>query len=65
MRVEVDYDKCQSLGVCESLAPHIFEVRADGLMHVLKEELSPEDVSAVEDAVVACPSFALRLVREG
>jgi ferredoxin len=64
MRVEVDYDKCQSLGVCESLAPQVFELQADGL-HLLASEVTTADEPDVTDAVAACPSFALRLERDG
>lgn len=64
MRVEVDYDKCQSAGVCESLAPHVFELRADGMMYVLAQDVTAADEADVRDAVAACPSFALT-VREG
>lgn len=63
MKVEVDYEKCQSAGVCESLAPHVFELRADGMMYVLQQEVSADDEADVRDAVAACPSFALQ-VRE-
>jgi ferredoxin len=65
MRVEVDYDKCQSVGVCESLAPQVFEVRPDGMMYVLACDVAPADEADVRDAVAACPSFALRLVLDG
>jgi ferredoxin len=64
MRVEVDYEKCQSAGVCESLAPHVFEVRTDGMMYVLAHDVTTADEADVRDAVAACPSFALQ-VREG
>jgi ferredoxin len=64
VRVEVDYEKCQSAGVCESLAPHVFELRTDGMMYVLAHDLTAADEADVRDAVAACPSFALE-VREG
>lgn len=64
MRVEVDYDSCQSLGVCESLAPQVFEVRTDGIMYILERDVAAAGQVDVRDAVAACPSFALRLVDE-
>ena len=30
MRIAVDYDKCSGLGMCESIAPDVFEVEDDG-----------------------------------
>jgi ferredoxin len=48
--------------VCESLAPDVFELRADGLMYLRTDEVTPADEADVRDAVAACPSFALRVV---
>jgi ferredoxin len=64
MRVEVDYEKCQSAGVCESLAPHVFELRTDGFMYVLAQDVTAADEADVRDAVAACPSFALEVREE-
>ncbi len=63
MKVEVDYDVCAGLGVCESLAPHVFQVDQDSLMTIIKPDLDPEDLASVEEAVAACPTFALRIAR--
>lgn len=64
MRVEIDYDRCQSIAMCNVLAPDVFLVGDDGMNHVLKPELDPADLEDVEEAVAACPSFALRLHRD-
>ncbi|MGP3533973.1 ferredoxin [Microbacterium sp. RD1] len=63
MRVEVDYDVCAGLGVCESLAPRVFRVGADSTMTIVSPELEDTDIAAVEEAVAACPTFALRIAR--
>lgn len=61
MRVVVDYDLCESNGVCEALAPDVFEVGEDDNLYLLQEE-PPEDRRAdVEAAVDRCPKQALRL----
>ena len=63
MKVEVDYDSCAGLGVCESIAPHVFQVDENSLMTIIRPDLSPEDLAAVEEAVAACPTFSLRIAR--
>lgn len=59
MRIEVDYDKCQSNAVCEGLAPSVFEVRDDGFLYVINEN-PPEDLhAAVQAAQAQCPTQAI------
>lgn len=58
-RVEVDRDRCISSGVCEHVAPEVFELDDDGVLQVLQPE--PADPAAAAEAVRGCPSGALRL----
>jgi ferredoxin len=58
-RVEVDRDRCISSGVCEHVAPAVFELDDDGVLQVLQPE--PADLVAAAQAVRECPSGALRL----
>ena len=41
MKVVVDFDLCQSNGICQGLAPEVFEVRDDGYLYLLQE--SPDE----------------------
>jgi ferredoxin len=63
MKCVVDYDKCTGLGICESLAPDFFEVNDDGDLLQLKEDISADELQAVEEAVSGCPTEALRIER--
>lgn len=63
MKILIDHDKCTALGICESLAPDHFEVDDEGNLQLLKETISGDEVSAVEDACAGCPTEALRLER--
>jgi ferredoxin len=63
MKCVVDYDKCTGLGICESLAPDFFEVNDDGDLLQLKEDISADELQAVEEAVAGCPTEALRIER--
>lgn len=61
MKIVLDENKCSSLGMCESVAPDVFEVGDDGSLTVLAPE-QPEDQRALmEEAVAACPTGALSL----
>jgi ferredoxin len=64
MRVVVDRGKCSALGICESLAPDLFEVQDDGSLVILNER--PEDglCEAAREAVEGCPTEALSIVED-
>jgi ferredoxin len=64
MKVEVDFTKCTGLGICESLAPSVFEVNDEGDLVLLKADISDDELQGVEEAVAGCPTEALRLVRD-
>jgi ferredoxin len=61
MKVCVDYSKCTGLGICESLSPDYFEVNDKGDLVLLREEISPEDLQSIQEAVNGCPTEALRI----
>ena len=61
MRIVVDYDRCESNGVCMAILPEVFEVRDDDFMYVL-DETPPEKFHAkVRQAVNSCPTQALSI----
>jgi ferredoxin len=61
MRVALDRDKCTGLGICESVAPDHFEIDDRGDLVLLREDIGPDEVSTLEDAVRSCPTGALQL----
>ncbi len=61
MRIEVDRDLCQGLGMCEAMAHEYFEVDDDEVMTVLDESPAEADRGQVHAAVQACPVLALTL----
>lgn len=61
-RLEVDRERCASTGGCEAVAPEVFEIGADGELVILQPEPPAELMSAVQEAIAACPTRALRLV---
>lgn len=61
MRVEVDYDKCDSHAVCMGILPEVFEVRDDGFLYVLIEEPGEEYRGRLEESVRNCPTQAISI----
>jgi len=62
VRIDVDYDICESNAVCMQFAPTVFEVGDDDLLNVLTEDVAPEDEAEVAEAVRRCPRQAIRFV---
>ncbi|HVV77654.1 MAG TPA: ferredoxin [Mycobacteriales bacterium] len=61
MRILTDTDRCTGHGICESLLPAVFEVGADGLVHLLDVELTDDLRPLLESAVAECPTQSLSL----
>lgn len=60
-RVQVDRERCVGSGVCESLAPEVFELDDDGVLQLHREEPAADELDEVRDAVQSCPARALAL----
>lgn len=61
MKVVVDFDLCESNAVCMDVAPEIFKVDDDDMLHILVES-PPEDLRAkLEEAVRLCPRQAISI----
>ncbi len=61
MKITVDFDLCESNGLCEAMAPEVFELDDDDYLVVKTEETTPENLEDVRRAVAACPRAAIRL----
>ena len=62
MRVTVDLDVCASTGGCVHQAPTVFEIRDDGMLYILQEELGEELRAQVTAAEELCPTGAIAIV---
>lgn len=65
IHIVVDEDRCTGHGFCESIAEDIFEVRGDGMTHLLQQPISADRRSQLEEAVATCPTRALSLTEAG
>lgn len=62
MRIEVDLGICRSYAVCTGLAPDVFELDEDGIVHVLEPDVPEDRIREMEDLALMCPSQAISLV---
>ena len=61
MRVIVDRDLCESNGVCEGLAPTVFQINDNDELDILEEHPDESLRDKVQDAVRSCPKQALSI----
>jgi ferredoxin len=60
MKVLVDMNLCQSHGECAVVAPEVFELGDDDVLH-WEEDVGEELREKVEEAVERCPMMAIRI----
>ncbi len=61
MRIVVDRDLCDGLGMCQAMAPDYFELDDDDVMTVLNDSPLEKDRARLHAAVESCPALALSL----
>jgi ferredoxin len=59
MKVEVDWDLCESNGVCMGIIPEVFELGDDDMLTILQPEVTPENKEQIRDAIRQCPRQAI------
>ncbi|MDP9019786.1 MAG: ferredoxin [Actinomycetota bacterium] len=59
MHVVVDYRRCISAGSCTRAAPEVFELAADGTLHLLQDAPDESLRAQVEEAAEHCPTGAI------
>ena len=62
MKISVDRDICEGLGMCEAMAHEYFQLDDDDTITVLDETPPESERDKVHAAVEACPVLALTLV---
>jgi ferredoxin len=61
MKVIVDRDQCEANGICVGIAPDVFELDDEDVLHIVAAEVSAGREAEVRAAVAQCPKAALRL----
>jgi ferredoxin len=57
-RITADRQACMGAGLCSYVVPKYVDV-VDGVVEVLRHDVSADDVALVEEAVEGCPMQAL------
>lgn len=58
-KVEVDYGLCESNGVCMGVIPEVFDLDDEDDLHVLQDEITPDNEEKIREAVRQCPRQAI------
>jgi ferredoxin len=61
VRVVVDWDLCESNGLCMAAAPEVFELQDDDTLLILQETPDESLRDKVADAIRTCPKQAISL----
>ncbi|MEA3056878.1 MAG: ferredoxin [Actinomycetota bacterium] len=59
MRVSVDLDRCEAHGVCTGIAPDVFELDDDDVLHVLLPTPPDDRLEQMREAATRCPKQAI------
>lgn len=62
MKIEVNWDLCESNGVCVDIVPSVFDINDDDELEVTKDAITADLRADLEEAVRLCPRQALTLV---
>jgi ferredoxin len=62
MRLVIDYQRCQGVGICQALMPAVFDLNALAQAVALVNPVPDAALDAADDAVASCPTEALTLV---
>lgn len=60
MKVSVDLDQCEANGICVGIAPDVFELDDDDVLHIGEGEVPAGQEKQAEEAIAQCPKAALR-----
>ncbi|MDT5076138.1 MAG: ferredoxin [Mycobacterium sp.] len=61
-RVVFDRSKCASMGLCEMVAPDMFQLDDDGVMTVQSEVVDASRRAEMEAVAMGCPTQSLHVV---
>ena len=58
-KIVVDFGLCESNGICMGIIPEVFNLDDEDYLHVLQDEVTPENEQRVKEAVRQCPRQAI------
>lgn len=63
-KVQVDFGLCESNGVCMGIIPEVFHLDEQDYLHILKDEVTPDNEHDIAEAVRQCPRQAISIVED-
>ena len=60
-RLKADFNACQGYANCVDAAPDTYDIADDGVVVLLREEISEEERPRIEEAARSCPVSALTI----
>jgi ferredoxin len=63
-KVEVDFGLCESNGVCVGIIPEVFLLDDEDYLHILKDEVTPDNEAEIREAVRQCPRQAISIAED-
>jgi len=63
-KIHVDFGLCESNGVCMGIIPEVFDLDDEDYLHVLQEEVTPDNEHLIKESVRQCPRQAIAIVDE-
>ncbi len=61
-KIDVDFGLCESNGVCMGIIPEVFDLDDQDYLHVLTDDVTPDNEGPVREAVRQCPRQAIRII---
>ncbi|KDF01275.1 ferredoxin [Mycolicibacterium aromaticivorans JS19b1 = JCM 16368] len=61
MKIDVDFGLCEANAICMGIIPEVFQVDDQDYLHVLSDEVTPENEARIRDAVRQCPRQAISI----
>jgi ferredoxin len=62
--LKADFGACQGYANCVDAAPTVYDIDDDGVVVLLKEQITDEERPRIEEAARSCPVSALTIEDE-
>ena len=59
--LKADFGACQGYANCVDAAPEVYDIDDDGVVVLLREEITEEERPRIEEAARSCPVNALTI----
>jgi ferredoxin len=60
-KIVVDFGLCESNGICMGIIPEVFDLDDEDYLHVLSDDVTPENERQIREAVRQCPRQAISI----